>query len=265
MTSERVGDPLAVADLDTWVARSARNNAAWWEHGPRLTERRVARWEDVWAADPGTPNLFPNSATLLRPLAEADAAYLIDRLDAFYGGGPGGPWLLWSPWPTPDLRTYGCQLMGHPPLMVRLPGAGVTWMPPELRVVEARDAAALADWEHVLIEGYPAPEQRGAPAIFDERALGSAARFFIGYVAERPISIAAAYVDAETVSVQAVATLSEARGRGYGAAVTHAAASVEPTLPTWLVSSDLGYRVYERIGFVPLDYRYTLWFKDRVR
>jgi hypothetical protein len=60
------------------------------------------RWEDAWAADTCSHSLFPNSVTLLRPLAEDAASELVARLDAFYVSRPGGPWMIWSAWPTPD-------------------------------------------------------------------------------------------------------------------------------------------------------------------
>ena len=34
---------------------------------------------------------------------------------------PGTPYFLLSPWLTPDLAPHGLALLGHPPLMLRLP------------------------------------------------------------------------------------------------------------------------------------------------
>ena len=102
-------------------------------------------WYVTWAVG--------DSATLLRTLIEDAAPELVARLDAFYAGQPGGPWLIWSAWPTPDLSAYGMQLMGHPPLMIRLPGA-LPSAPPELRIIEAHDDATLRDLDSVMIHGY---------------------------------------------------------------------------------------------------------------
>jgi len=55
-----------------------------------------------------------------------------------------------------------------------------------------------------------------------------------------------------------VATLPEARGRGYGAALTATAALSQPDLPSALIASDDGRGVYERLGFLPIS-RFTLW------
>lgn len=59
-----------------------------------------------------------------------------------------------------------------------------------------------------------------------------------------------------------VATVPEARRRGFGEALTWQAALAEPGLPAMLLSSDPGRPVYERMGFLPL-FRSTLWYRDR--
>jgi len=48
------------------------------------------------------------------------------------------------------------------------------------------------------------------------------------------------------------------RGKGYGAAVTEAAATAVPEEPAVLLASDDGRHVYERTGFLAVD-RWTLW------
>jgi len=47
-------------------------------------------------------------------------------------------------------------------------------------------------------------------------------------------------------------------GRGYGLALTAAAAAVEPSKPATLIASDLGRPVYDRLGFVAVM-RFTYW------
>src|SRR5437879_11242450 len=123
------GEPLpqhdaGLGDVNRWPRVSAQNLAGWYEYPASAMQRRWMRWEDAWAADEGSPAAYLNSATLQQPLSDERAAELVGRLAAFYGGGAGGPWLLWSPWPTPDLQAYGLRLLGHPPLMVRPVGAG---------------------------------------------------------------------------------------------------------------------------------------------
>ena len=67
--------------------------------------RRTADWEEAWLADAASPNPFLNAVTLTRPLGEDEADALTTRLEAYFAEVPaGGPWLLWSGWPTPTVR-----------------------------------------------------------------------------------------------------------------------------------------------------------------
>ena len=61
-------------------------------------------------------------------------------------------------------------------------------------------------------------------------------------------------------NVEMVATLDGWRGRGYGAAVTWAATTADPSLPAILIASDRGRPVYERLGYTAVT-RWTLWIR----
>jgi GNAT superfamily N-acetyltransferase len=265
LETPRPGAPLAPAGVEAWLAHSAANNAEYWELPVRRMGRPRARWDDAWAADPGLANPYPNSATLLRPMTAESVGDLLERLNGFYDSAPGGPWILWSPWATPDLRSRGFIPIGQPPLMV-LPPRGFTLPEPAgLEIVEVEDGVTLDDWQRVLVEGYPAPELRDAERPFyDPRVLGGPLRLWVGYAGGRPVSCASAFLDEEAIGVYAVATVPEARGRGYGAALTDRAATCVPSLPAWLTASELGWPVYARLGFVEVA-RYTLWVKGRAR
>ena len=64
------------------------------------------------------------------------------------------------------------------------------------------------------------------------------------------------------VAVEMGSTRGECRGRGYGAAITAAAATTRTDRPSALVSSDLGNGVYRGLGYLPV-LRYTLWMGNR--
>lgn len=250
-----------VADIETWRALSANNLALQWEHLPRTMGKRWVRWDGVWAADAASKSLYPNSATLLRTLDAPDAAEVVERLDQFYAQDAGAPWMLWSAWPTPDLAPYGMRLGGYPPLMVRLPGKPLPTT--GLRIVEALDEATLRDFDEALITGYPINELHfPADRFTDSSALGGPMHFFVGYQDDRPVTCAASYVGAYEVGVYMVATLAEARGKGYGGAVTAASVNIAPHLPAVLQASGYGQPVYKRLGFQSLG-PYTLWYKPR--
>lgn len=223
----------------------------------RMARRSGGRTEgsdDARFADLASPFHFDNAVVLLRPTPLTDLDAVIARARAFFP--PTRSWVLLSAWPTPDLSDLGLRLVGHPPLMFRLP-APLPSPPPELRVVEVDGPARLDDFERTLIAGFPFPAANGA-TIFDPRQLGEVVRLFIGYVGEWPVSVAGAAVGHGVVEVDWVATLPMGRGRGYGRALTAAAVGVAPDLPAVLLATDPGRPVYRRLGFIDL-LRCTMW------
>jgi GNAT superfamily N-acetyltransferase len=246
-----------------WQTAAARNLASAWLTPAEAQGHRTCRDATVWAADNSAPHPLLNSATLLAPLADRDAPALIARLQRFYATGEGASWALWSAWPTPNLHSLGGTFVGQPPLMVR-PAEAFPPAPRELDIREVADAQMLGDFERTFIEGYPIEEfQPFRPgAIFTLPVLGGDYHLWLGYVDGRPVTCAIAHVSAGVVGIHFVATLPEARGRGYGAAITSRAASTDPTLPAVLQASDLGRPVYERLGFT-VHSRFDLWIMPR--
>ena len=66
----------------------------------------------------------------------------------------------------------------------------------------------------------------------------------------------------EVVGVFMVATLPDARGHGYGSALTWAATVAVPDLPAVLLASDDGRPIYERLGYEIVS-RFALWERPR--
>lgn len=248
-------------DIEEWRTLSASNLALQFEFIPRAMNRRWERWDGVWSADAGLPAAYPNSATMLRLLAERDAANVVARLDQFYAEGVGGPWMFWSAWPTPDLAPYGMHMAGNSPLMVRLPApVSVTT---GLRIIEASNDETLRDFDDVMIHGYPIPELTFPDdRITDRRGLDGSVRLFIGYEGDVPVSCAMSCVGEREVGIYAVATLPDRRGKGYGGALTATALAATPHLPAILEASDYGEPVYLRLGFHVVG-EYTIWYKQR--
>ncbi len=252
-----------LADIDAWRTLSTSNLALQFEHAPRAMGRQWMRWDDLWAADAQLPAAYPNSATMLRPLAERGAAHVVARLDEFYAGGVGGPWMFWSAWPTPDLSPYGMRQAGFPPLMVRVPAPIPVSTLTTLRIIEADNESDLRDFDNVMIHGYPVPELTfPRDRIFDGRVLGGQERFFVGYEGDVPVACAMSCVDERVVGIYAVATLPARRGKGHGGALTAAALAATPHLPAVLQASGSGQPVYRRLGFQDVS-EYTLWYKPR--
>jgi hypothetical protein len=220
----------------------------------------------VVMADSGRPVVFFNSATLMRPLSAETAAATLDEIAAFFAfGDPSrhGEALLVSAWPTGDLRSSGWNLMGHPPLHLLPAGATPRSAPVDIDIQEVRDLEALHAWERVAIEGYPLDALAGVPpgsvtheSWLDEPRL----RLWVGWEGKRPVSVSAAWTEHGINDVTLAATVPDARGHGYGEALTWQAARADPALPAMLISSDVGRPIYERMGFLPLQ-RITLWYR----
>lgn len=262
MTSNAFTTPQ-LSDIDTWRTLSARNLAVQFESIPRSMGKPWARWDNVWAADTKLPAAYPNSATMLRPLTEQEAANVVARLDQFYAEDVSGSWMFWSAWPTPDLAPYGMRAAGQTPLMVRLPSPVPAATASGLRIVEASAEADLLDVDNVMTHGYPIPELTFPDdRITDKRAVGGPLHFFVGYEDDQPVSCAMACIGEREVGIYAVATLPDRRGKGYGGALTLAALAAAPHLPAVLEASEFGQPIYLRLGFQVVS-EYTLWYKPR--
>lgn len=236
-------------------------------HGIPLGGRCLRR-DDLTAVDVGRPAGGENTATLLAPLLPDRVNEVMRALDAFYGfanGATSGTVYLFSPWPTPDLRPHGWKLSDYPLLMLRPPGGKLPRPPAGLRIEEVRDQKALEACEVAIVRGFPLPEveARGPGAAFSPRLLSDErVRLWVGWHKGRPVSAAAAFVAAGIVDVTLVATVPEARRRGFGAALTWRATLADPALPSLLLATAEGRHVYEQIGYLSL-FRFTLWSRDR--
>jgi GNAT superfamily N-acetyltransferase len=224
--------------------------------------------DDLAAVDVGRPAVGANVATLLAPLFPADVDEVLAALDDFYAfaaGAPAGTVYLFSPWPTPDLRPHGWALLDYLPLMLRAAGGAAPPDPPGLRIEEVRDEERLRAFEVVIVRGFALPdiEAQGPGAAFSAAMLtDERQRLWVGWEADRPVVAAAAYVAAGINDVTLVATVPEARRRGYGAALTWRATLADPTLPALLLATEEGQPVYERMGYMSL-FRFALWSRDR--
>ena len=217
----------------------------------------------IAAADLRRPSGYWNAATLLQPPTDWDET--LDAVEAFFAGGTGEA-MLWSAWPTPDLRERGWRLSGHPPLLVRPPARDLP--PPTGGVDDVREvqsASELADWERVAIDGYPLPEladappgTMAAPALLDDARL----RLWTAGVDGRPLSAAAGFVAHGIGSLAFGATLPTARRRGLWRQLALARIHAMPDV--WLAGcfSDYSRPGAEALGFVPV-LRLTLWVLER--
>jgi GNAT superfamily N-acetyltransferase len=233
----------------------------------RAAGGRVLEDDRFLAADAGTPSAYTNAAVLLGPLSESAMAEVVSRITSFFEDAPGGPWLLFSPVPTADLRPMGLGAVGHPPLMFRAQGGERRPPPPELEIVRVADARTLETFERTAIDAYPLPELAGAHAgMFMPTALVDDDRFFffLGLVDGEPIGTSMAHLGASMSHVEYVSAMPAARGRGYGEAMTWPATIADAEAPSMLIASDLGRPTYERMGYLPMA-RFTVWAGTRAK
>ena len=227
-------------------------------HAARAAGRPFLADPDLAVSWLGDRGFFTNLACALSDPGDWDG--VVERIGRIVPAGR--PVSLVSPWSVPPLDPDTWQPVGHPPLMVRSPGGSPPPAPAELTITEVTDRPGLETFERTIVEGYPDPLMQPYRwgDFHDERMLGGPTRFFLGTVAGRPVATAAGHVAAGVVDVEMVATMPDARGRGYGEAVTWAATLVESGLPAVLIASDLGRPVYERMGYAAVS-RWTFWHR----
>jgi GNAT superfamily N-acetyltransferase len=246
---------------DTVARAFVLGMADWMESVARASGGPVQRTDDFVIVDEHSPHLLFNTGVLLRPLDNAGAEKVVAEIAGFYAGG-GGPYSVFSPFPV---ALPGLEIYGHPPLMLRVAGGEAPPVPAGLEITAATTRGELEDYERVLVDGFPLDELKPwrAGTVFHPANLHVPdTQFFVGRVDGQPVTCAASLVGCGVNHVEFVATLPEARGKGYGAAVTWAATLARPELHALLIASDMGRPIYERMGYVPIG-RWTLFVGRR--
>jgi hypothetical protein len=149
--------------------------------------------------------------------------------------------------------------------MLRPAGGTVPPIPAGLRIEVVQDEAGLQAFEAAMVRGFQMHELagQGPGAAFGAGILADEqGRMWVGWEEDRPVSAAATFGAAGINDVTLVATVPEARGRGYGAALTWRATLADPGLPALLIATAEGRAVYERMGYVSL-FRFALWSRER--
>jgi GNAT superfamily N-acetyltransferase len=248
--------------VDDALSRAAANCAGAYREWAARLGHVTAVWPDLSVSDMGLPGAVPiDSAALLRPMRSRDELWeVLDRGESVFSARAGGPIQIWSAWPTPDLVARGYVLY-HVPALVRDAGGEDPHHRPDLHIAPARSAE---DWSAVgrLIDSVfecraPAPDQLMGPAM-----VGDDLEVFVGRVDGRAVATATAFVSNGFCGVYAVATAPEARGRGYGEALTWAATRFRADLPAALQASPMGLPVYLRMGYRQFG-EFALWVGAR--
>ncbi len=128
--------------------------------------------------------------------------------------------------------------------------------PADFAIERVRDEARVAAWGETLGSGFgEGPvEAEWVGEMYRRLGLGDEGpwRHYLGLLAGEPVATATSFFGAGVVGIYFVFTLERARQRGIGAGVTLAALQEARDLGSSagvLGSSEMGYSVYQRLGF----------------
>lgn len=144
----------------------------------------------------------------------------------------------------------------------------LTKTPVGFEIKEVKTEVGLYDFKKVFVETYEIPEWAGQAWVDASLKIGIGKtpwRMFVGYLNAKPVATNMLFNGGGVASVYAVATAPSAQGKGIGAAIT-----LKPLLDARdrdgykygvLYSTEMGIKVYERIGFRLTDIRINryLW------
>jgi GNAT superfamily N-acetyltransferase len=150
-------------------------------------------------------------------------------------------------------------------------GVGGTWMltdlpalsspfsiPAGFRVEQVRDHAMLDRWKKVSTAGFGVDVQIHADA-YARHGFGpdACSMHYIGYRDDEPVTSATLLLAGGIAGIWDVSTPPALRGQGFGSAITlHMLREAHERgyRHAWVWSSQMGKRVYERVGFVAADF-----------
>lgn len=249
---------------DTILRRFLHTFAASWESVAQAGGMSVRRDEQCSIVDLARPSGLFNSATLLQPLLGAELEDVLHRIEDHYDSEGRGDALLWSAWPTPDLRPRGWTLEGHPPLLVRPPGPAPGAAADHSALSGVVTATALADWSTVTVEAFPLDDvARGAELLPTGIVEDDRWRFVMSREGHRAVATGSQFVEHGLNLLVLAATRPEARGRDHYAALVADRINHRPELPAAaIVSDDSRPVLVGRFGFLPVS-RFTLWTRPR--
>ncbi|MGH2784897.1 MAG: GNAT family N-acetyltransferase [Actinomycetota bacterium] len=238
----------------------------------RATAGLLNAWRMVGAASPagqvrelpggliasmGTPSPITNRAFVIDDQADADQ--VIGSIVEFYRGRD-LPFTLQIHEHLPvgfrDAATAaGLKESERIPMMALTPIAGtLRTASPDLEIRAAATEEELAWAADVGVRGFGSEDARAfaTPAI-----ARAGAHYFVGLVAGRPVGTSMVVPDARAAGIYGVATDPGFRRRGIGETLTATAVlhgSDQGCDLAYLESSEAGFRVYERIGFVTVGW-----------
>lgn len=140
--------------------------------------------------------------------------------------------------------------------------------PTGLEIVPVENGETLQQWIHVASIGFDVPEEYEKVwyDFFVEAVFDLPFRTYLALLNGRPVATSQLFLSAGVAGIYNVTCIPEARGQGIGAAITLAPALAARGMGYRigiLQASDLGARVYRRLGFQDFGKRSIfLWEND---
>jgi len=126
---------------------------------------------------------------------------------------------------------------------------------PELRFKRILDEATIQHFAELNCVSYGVPVETGSSLVKEHSLWDQHAYGFVGYAGDKAVSTATAIINESCLFLFLVATMPEARRKGYGEAVVRLAlqTAYEATgiSRTVLHATDAGYPLYLRLGYQP--------------
>lgn len=142
-------------------------------------------------------------------------------------------------------------------------------VPAGLKIIPVEDRETLSKWIHVVSIGFDVPEEFENIwyDFFVEAVLDLPFRSYLALLNGQPVGTSQLFLSAGVAGIYNVSCIPEARGQGIGAAITLAplldARAMKYRIGI-LQASQLGYKVYRRLGFQDFGkLSVYLWKNDR--
>jgi GNAT superfamily N-acetyltransferase len=198
------------------------------------------------------PSIYLSAMTLA---PARTAPEVVREIEALALRDSGAPISLWDTFAELDLGALG---------FVRLPWVGELWTKDaatqtseprllDLEIERVTDVAALEEFGIATVLGFESSDEiraagplgMHAPATLDDPHM----HYFVGRVGGRVATSAIAYQGPDVVGLYGISTLPEYRRRGYGKAITWAAANTAPALDVCVAPDPMARGIERELGF----------------
>jgi ribosomal protein S18 acetylase RimI-like enzyme len=238
------------ANLYEFFRDFGRSSTVDFDQGPR-----AIRWRTP------IPHLWFNGVLSTHAPLRADAASIQDTIAYFRAHGlQNFTWWLepglrvndWAKVLEPQGFAYTEDTPGMAVDLAKLPRSAEHSSQLLLHTVEKLEM--LQDWVRTFLLGYELPEEIHAPfyELIASLGLNLPYRYYLAYMYGKPVAASTLFLGAGVAGIYNVATIPEARGQGIGATMTlyplHQAIALGYRVGV-LQSSEMGFRVYQRLGF----------------